>query len=48
MLGLPNLSDVWRVLKEADLNKLRREAECPFQVLLVAEDVGDAERLGGC
>jgi hypothetical protein len=33
MLGLPNLSDVWRVLKEADLNKLRREAECPFQVL---------------
>jgi uncharacterized protein (DUF697 family) len=47
MLGLPNLSDVWRVLKEADLNKLRREAECPFQVLLVAEDVGDAERLGG-
>jgi uncharacterized protein (DUF697 family) len=46
MLGLPNLSDVWRVLKEADLNELRREAERPFQVLLVAEDVGDAERLG--
>jgi uncharacterized protein (DUF697 family) len=46
MLGLPNLPDVWRVLKEADLNKLRREAERPFQVLLVAEDVGDAERLG--
>jgi uncharacterized protein (DUF697 family) len=47
MLGLSNLSDVWRVLKEADLNKLRREAERPFQVLLVAEDIGDAERLGG-
>lgn len=46
MLGLPNLPDVWRVLKEADLNKLRREAERPFQVLLVAEDVRDAERLG--
>jgi uncharacterized protein (DUF697 family) len=46
MLGLPNLLDVWRVLKEADLNKLRREAERPFQVLLVAEDIGDAERLG--
>ena len=48
MLGLPNLPDMWRVLKEADLNKLRREAERPFQVLLVAEDIGDAERLGGC
>jgi hypothetical protein len=47
MLGLPNLPDVWRVLKEADLNKLRREAERPFKVLLVAEDVGDAERVGG-
>ena len=46
MLGLSNLSDVWRVLKEADLNKLRREAERPFQMLLVAEDVGAAERLG--
>jgi len=46
MLGLPNLPDMWGVLKEADLNKIRREAERPFQVLLVAEDVGDAERAG--
>ncbi len=46
MLGLPNLPDMWRVLKEADLNKVRREAERPFQMLLVAEDIGDAERLG--
>ena len=46
MLFLPSLSDVWRLLKEADLNKLRREAERPFQLLLVAEDVSDAERLG--
>jgi uncharacterized protein (DUF697 family) len=46
MLGLPNLPDMWRVLKEADLGKVRREAERPFQVLLVAEDVGEAERLG--
>jgi uncharacterized protein (DUF697 family) len=45
MLGLPHLPDMWRVLKEADLNKIRREAERPFQMLLVAEDVGDAERL---
>ena len=47
MLGSPNLPDVWRVLKEADSNKLRREAERPFQVLLGAEDVGDAG-WGGC
>jgi uncharacterized protein (DUF697 family) len=46
MLGLPNLPDMWRVLKEADLNKVRRAAERPFQVLLVAENVRDAEQLG--
>jgi uncharacterized protein (DUF697 family) len=46
MLGLPKLPDMWRVLKEADLNKIRHDAERPFQVLLVAEDAADAERLG--
>jgi uncharacterized protein (DUF697 family) len=46
MLGLPKLPDMWRVLKEADLNAIRREAERPFQALLVAEDRADAERLG--
>jgi uncharacterized protein (DUF697 family) len=46
MLGLPNLPDMWRVLTEVDLNKVRRDAERPFQMLLVAENVGDAERLG--
>lgn len=46
MLGLPKLPDMWRVLKEADLNAIKREAERPFQVLLVAEDAADAERLG--
>jgi uncharacterized protein (DUF697 family) len=46
MLGLPGLPDIWRVLKEANLNRIRLEAERPFQVLLVAEDVADAERLG--
>jgi hypothetical protein len=39
------LRDMWRVLKEADLDKIRRDAERPFQMLLVAEDVRDAERL---
>jgi uncharacterized protein (DUF697 family) len=46
MLGLPKLPDMWRVLKEADLHAIRREAERPFQALLVAEDRADAERLG--
>jgi uncharacterized protein (DUF697 family) len=46
MLGLPALPDMWRVLKEADLHKIRLDAERPFQMLLVAEDAGDAERLG--
>src|SRR5436309_4793700 len=46
MLGLPKLPDMWRVLKEADLHAIRRQAERPFQALLVAEDVADAEQLG--
>ena len=46
MLGLPKLPDMWRVLKEADLNAIRREAERPFQALIVAEELADAERLG--
>jgi len=46
MLGLPKLPDMWRVLKEADLTAIRREAERPFQILLVAEDLADAERVG--
>jgi uncharacterized protein (DUF697 family) len=46
MLGLPRLPDMWRILKEADLRKIRDEAERPFQLLLAADDVADAERLG--
>lgn len=46
MLGLPKLPDMWRVIKEANLNAIRHEAERPFQALIVAEDLADAERLG--
>ena len=46
VLGLPKLPDMWRVLKEADLNAIRREAERPFQALIVADELADAERLG--
>jgi uncharacterized protein (DUF697 family) len=46
MLGLPKLPDMWRVLKDADLNAIRRETDRRFLALLVAEDLADAERLG--
>ena len=46
MLGLPKLPDMWRVLKEADLGAIRHEAERPFQALIVAEELADAERVG--
>jgi uncharacterized protein (DUF697 family) len=46
MLGFPKLPDMWRILKEADLTAIRREAERPFQALVVAETLADAERLG--
>ena len=42
VLKLPHL---WRTLKEADLAAIRRDAERRFEVLVVAEDGGDAERL---
>ena len=43
MLGLP---DLWRVIREADLESIRRDAERPFQVLLVAGELAQAEKLG--
>jgi uncharacterized protein (DUF697 family) len=38
---------LWRLLKEIDLETIRREAERPFQVLVIAHDLGDAEDLAG-
>jgi len=42
---LGHLPDMWRLLREIDLEAVRRDAERPFQVLLVAEDGADAQRL---
>lgn len=42
MRRLPTL---WRLLREIDLDTIRREADRPFQVLVCAEDVGEAEHL---
>jgi uncharacterized protein (DUF697 family) len=43
MLGVP---DLWRLIREADFENIRRDAERPFQLLLVASDVSQAEMLG--
>jgi len=39
------LPTLWRLLREIDLESVRREAEQPFQVLVCAQDVADAEDL---
>lgn len=39
------LPTLWRLLREIDLETIRREAERPFQVLVCAQDVADAEQL---
>lgn len=39
------LPTLWRLLREIDLDSIRREADRPFQVLVCAQDVADAEQL---
>jgi uncharacterized protein (DUF697 family) len=39
------LPTLWRLLREIDLESIRREADQPFQVLVCAQDVADAEQL---
>jgi uncharacterized protein (DUF697 family) len=39
------LPTLWRLLREVDLESIRREAERPFQVLVCAQEIGDAEEL---
>jgi uncharacterized protein (DUF697 family) len=43
MLGVP---DLWRLIREADFEGIRRDAERPFQLLLVGADPAEAETLG--
>jgi uncharacterized protein (DUF697 family) len=42
---VPKLPDMWRVLKEVDLEAIRREAERPFQIAVLADDLDDARKL---
>ena len=39
------LPTLWRLLREIDLESVRREADRPFQVLVCAQEVADAEEL---
>jgi uncharacterized protein (DUF697 family) len=40
---IKRLPTLWRLMKELDLESIRREAERPFQVMVVAQDLADAE-----
>ena len=42
---MPKLPDLWRVLREMDLVAIHREAERPFDLLITAEALADAELL---
>jgi uncharacterized protein (DUF697 family) len=39
------LARVWRILKEVDLEAIRREAETPVRILVAADDTADADAL---
>ena len=45
MANALTLARVWRILKEVDLEAIRREAEEPARVLVVADGTGDADDL---
>lgn len=42
---MPGSWDVWRILREIDLEAVRKESELPFRVQVVAEDERDAGAL---
>jgi uncharacterized protein (DUF697 family) len=42
---LPKVSDIWRILKDVDLPAIRREAERPFLLLILADSRAEGERL---
>lgn len=39
------LSNVWRIIREVDLEAIRREIHARFSLLVVDEHEGDAERI---
>src|SRR6266849_5135602 len=47
MLRRVPMGTLWRILREVDLEAIRRGAESRFQVIVAADDVADARRLAG-
>jgi uncharacterized protein (DUF697 family) len=45
MSPLPGLGDAWRILKDVDLPAIRRDAERPFRLLVLADSQAEGERL---
>lgn len=43
--GLLSIKDIWRVMKDVDLDAVRAQANAPFEVLIVSDDGRDAEAL---
>jgi hypothetical protein len=39
------LRNLWRILRESNLEAIRRGAESPFQMLVAGDDAADAEQL---
>jgi uncharacterized protein (DUF697 family) len=44
-MGLPRLPDAWRILREVDLQAIRRQSERQFQLLVVGDTLGEAARV---
>ena len=44
-MGLPRLPDAWRILREVDLQAIRRQSERQFQLLIVGDTLGEAARV---
>jgi hypothetical protein len=45
MASLFKLPDVWRVLREVDLEEIRRDAQSRFRIVVVADDPAAGDRL---
>ena len=47
MAGPLAIKDIWRVMKDVDLDAIRAQAHMPFEMLIVSDDGRDAEALAG-
>jgi hypothetical protein len=45
---LPSFPDMWRLVREVDFTAIRSESERTFRVVVLAEDLPDAEQAASC